>query len=86
LIFLAQAYNNEELTASAGPSVDDARLLEIYQVRLLSGAASAHSHRSVEERVVLEPAPITRVRLKKRSPGARGRDLARRAISPPTAG
>jgi hypothetical protein len=40
LILLAQAYNNEELIASAGLSADDASLLEIYRTRMLSGAAA----------------------------------------------
>jgi hypothetical protein len=39
LLGLAQAYNNEELTAAAGLSAGDATLLEIYKTRVLSGAA-----------------------------------------------
>jgi hypothetical protein len=39
LLGLAQAYNNEELTAAAGLSAGDATLLEIYKARVLSGAA-----------------------------------------------
>ena len=39
LLGLAQAYNNEELTTAAGLSAGDATLLEIYQGRVLSGAA-----------------------------------------------
>jgi len=39
LIGLAQAYNNEQLTATASASADDAMLLEIYRARVLSGAA-----------------------------------------------
>ena len=35
----AQAYNNEELTAAAGLSADDAALLEIFKARVRSGAA-----------------------------------------------
>jgi hypothetical protein len=40
LLGLAQAYNNEELTAAAGLSAGDAMLLEIYKARVLSGAAA----------------------------------------------
>jgi hypothetical protein len=39
LIALAQAYNNEELTAAASLSADDAMVLEIFKARLASGAA-----------------------------------------------
>lgn len=39
LLSLAQAYNNEELTAAASLSASDAVLLEIYKSRVLSGAA-----------------------------------------------
>lgn len=41
LIALAQTYNNEELTASAGLSADDASILAVFRARVLSGAASA---------------------------------------------
>ena len=39
LLGLAQAYNNEELTAATSLSAGDALLLEIYKARVLSGAA-----------------------------------------------
>lgn len=39
LILLAQAYNNEELTAATGLACNDAKLLEIFKARILSGAA-----------------------------------------------
>jgi hypothetical protein len=39
LLGLAQAYNNEELTAATSLSAGDAMLLEIYKTRVLSGAA-----------------------------------------------
>ena len=35
----AQIYNNEELTAAASLSADDASVLEIFKARLRSGAA-----------------------------------------------
>jgi hypothetical protein len=38
LILLAQAYNNEELTAATGLPADDAKLLDIFGARILSGA------------------------------------------------
>src|SRR5262249_60028394 len=40
LLGLAQAYNNEELIAAAGLSADDAMLLDIYEARVLTGAAA----------------------------------------------
>ncbi|MCC6947027.1 MAG: hypothetical protein IT539_04590 [Bradyrhizobiaceae bacterium] len=40
LITLAQAYNNEDVTASDALSVDDANLLAVYRERLLRGAAN----------------------------------------------
>jgi hypothetical protein len=39
LLGLAQIYNNEELTAAASLSADDASVLEIFKARLRSGAA-----------------------------------------------
>lgn len=39
LIALAQTYNNDEVAASVNMAADDTRLLELYQRRLLSGAA-----------------------------------------------
>lgn len=40
LISLAQTYNNEETNMSADLSADDEKLLELYQARVLSGAAA----------------------------------------------
>ena len=37
LIGLAQVYNNEELTAASGLSAYDAKLLELFKQRVLSG-------------------------------------------------
>jgi hypothetical protein len=39
LLAFAQIYNNEELTAAAGLSADDASVLEIFKARVRSGAA-----------------------------------------------
>ena len=41
LISLAQAYNNEEATAPAALSDDDAALVELFAERVLSGAAGS---------------------------------------------
>ena len=41
LLLLAQAYNNENLTAATGLSADDSKLLEVFRARVLSGAAGA---------------------------------------------
>jgi hypothetical protein len=41
LLGFAQIYNNEELTAAACLSADDASVLEIFKARLASGAAGA---------------------------------------------
>jgi len=52
LILLAQAYNDEELVPSTSLSNDDADLLQIYEARVLSGAATAfHSPKNIEESV-----------------------------------
>lgn len=39
LLVLAQAYNNENHTVTIGLSTDDAKLLEVFRARVLSGAA-----------------------------------------------
>jgi hypothetical protein len=39
MLRLAQAYGNEEATESSGTSASDAEILQIYQERLLTGAA-----------------------------------------------
>ena len=41
LLLLAQAYNNENSTATIGLSTDDAKLLEVFRARVLSGAAGS---------------------------------------------
>ena len=39
LIQLAQTYNNDELAASVGLTIEDENVLRIYRSRVLSGAA-----------------------------------------------
>lgn len=43
LIALAQTYNNDDVAASINRTTDDARLLELYKSRLLSGAVERTS-------------------------------------------
>ena len=40
LISLARLYSDDDSPAAAGPSADDARLVEVFRARVLSGAAS----------------------------------------------
>jgi hypothetical protein len=66
---LAQAYNNEELTAASGLSTDDTMLLELFKSRVKSGMVDAQPEAEKATPEIAPDAPrkntVKRVRLTK---------------------